>query len=261
MVVRDTIRNPLVLRMTDAERASLGLERIELRKRDVLGRVDELQRHYVFIESGMVSIVRTMSDDRSCKTGHVAFPGMVGISSFFLTELATADYVVALAGQGLRVERERLRCVVNRNPDLTALFKQLAHVAWVMNGLTSGCNRLHEFEPRLCRWLLLASTAIDAAELPLSQTEVARLLGGSRQQMRLVVRKLRADGLLQTAPGRIRLVDKAGLETNACECYGAMVRRFAEISNAKNKNEFSVYGATHLSRTTRQPGVTLETEN
>lgn len=252
----EAIRNPFVLRMTAAERAESRIERIKLCKGDVLARIDQPLSHYIFIERGMASAVKTMSDDRSCKIGHISNWGIVGISSFFLTDRSTANYVVALSGEGWRAERERLRHVVNRDPDLTALFKELAHAAWVIYGQSGACNRLHAFEQRLCRWLIIASNAIEADEIPVTQSEVVRFLGVSRQQVRLVLQKLTDDGLLRLGSAHIKLLDKPGIEANACECLSGMTRRFAKIlSNTRQKNDFSVNGANYVSRSAPPPGL------
>jgi CRP-like cAMP-binding protein len=240
------------MRMNTTELGELDPERIELRKRDVLGKIDEPLTHYVFIECGLVATVRAMSDDRTCTIGQIDNRGMVGVGSLFLTDRSTADYVVVLPGYGLRVQRERLRDVINRSPYLTEVFKELAHVAWAMNSQISACNRLHDFEHRFCRWLLTASNAIDADDLPVNQTEIGRLLGLTRQQVGLVTQKLAAAGLLKMVPAqhwRIRLLDKAGIEADACECYRASTRRFAQIfTNVRQKIDFSMNGATYLSR-------------
>jgi CRP-like cAMP-binding protein len=256
--VCEAIRNPFLPRFTPAELDYLDLERIPLRKGDVLARMDEPMSHYIFIERGLACAVKTMSDDRSCKVGHISNWGIVGISSFFLTDRSTADYVVALPGEGLRAERERLRCVVSRNPDLTMLFKELAHTAWVIHGLNSACNRLHEFEQRLCRWLIIASTAIEADHLPVNQTEVARLLGVNRNLIGAVVKKLSAEGILRWERNGIRLVDKPAVEAKACECLMGMTRRFEKIiANAQRKNEFFLKGATYVARAAPPPDLRL----
>src|SRR5262245_10619760 len=90
---------------------------------------------------------------------------------------------------------------------------------------TAACNALHSLEARLARWLLQASDRLDDQQLPLTQDCLAQMLGVRRTTVTLMAGKLQEDNLITYHRGHITLVDRAGLERVACECYRTIRRR------------------------------------
>jgi CRP-like cAMP-binding protein len=87
---------------------------------------------------------------------------------------------------------------------------------------TAACNRLHEIEQRLCRWLLLSRDRLQSDELLLTQELIAGMLGVRREGVSVAAGALQAAGLIRYARGRITILDRAGLEARTCECYRAV---------------------------------------
>jgi len=58
----------------------------------------------------------------------------------------------------------------------------------------------------VCRWLLLALDRLDTAEIAMTQERIAHLLGR-----------------------RIRVLERAGLEQRACECYAAVRTEYERL--------------------------------
>jgi Mn-dependent DtxR family transcriptional regulator len=48
---------------------------------------------------------------------------------------------------------------------------------------------------------------------------MANMLGGRRQSVTAAAGRLQAAGLIHYARGHIKILDRAGLEQSACECY------------------------------------------
>jgi CRP-like cAMP-binding protein len=82
------------------------------------------------------------------------------------------------------------------------------------------CNRLHPVEMRMARWLLTACDRMQADSLNITQEFLAQMLGSRRTTVTVAAGQLQREGLIDYSRGRVRVVDRAGLEAKACECYG-----------------------------------------
>ena len=83
---------------------------------------------------------------------------------------------------------------------------------------------------RLVRWLLMAHDRAEGDELALTQEFLSIMLGVHRPSVTIAAGILQRAGLIShSINGRITILDRARLETAACECYGAVVRRFASV--------------------------------
>jgi hypothetical protein len=86
------------------------------------------------------------------------------------------------------------------------------------------CNALHPLEARLCRWLLQSHDCVDGDTVPLTQELLGQMLGVRRTSVTLTARLLQSAGMIRYRRGLVQIVDRAALETTACECY-AVVRQ------------------------------------
>jgi CRP-like cAMP-binding protein len=83
----------------------------------------------------------------------------------------------------------------------------------------AACNRLHEAEQRLARWLLTAHDLTGANSIPLNQVLLAEVLGARRTTVTLAAGALRRRKLISYRRGHIQILDRARLKEAACECY------------------------------------------
>jgi len=81
-------------------------------------------------------------------------------------------------------------------------------------------------EPRLCRWLLTTHDRVGQDDLPLTHDILAEILGAHRTTVTLAAGNLQRSGLLAYRRGRLRILDRPGLERVSCECYAAVRTHF-----------------------------------
>jgi CRP-like cAMP-binding protein len=94
---------------------------------------------------------------------------------------------------------------------------------------TAVCNRLHGIEQQLCRWLLLSHDRLDSDELVMTQELIANMLGVRREGVTAAASRLQEQGLISYVRGRIRILDRGGLEAAACECYGVVEDEYRRL--------------------------------
>ena len=94
---------------------------------------------------------------------------------------------------------------------------------------TAVCNRHHSVDQQLCRWLLLSLDRLPASELVMTQELIANMLGVRREGVTEAARKLQAEGLIEYRRGRIKVLDRAGLEARVCECYVVVKKEYERL--------------------------------
>jgi CRP-like cAMP-binding protein len=89
-------------------------------------------------------------------------------------------------------------------------------------GRVAACNALHPNDERLARWLLMCQDRVGGDEFPLTHEFMATMLGVRRATVTVTAGTLQSAGLIAYRHGRVRVLDRAGLEAAACECYAHM---------------------------------------
>jgi DNA-binding GntR family transcriptional regulator len=84
---------------------------------------------------------------------------------------------------------------------------------------TGVCNRHHSIDQQLCRWLLMSLDRLPSNEIATTQDQIAQMLGVRRAGVTQAAGKLQRAGAIHYRRGRVTVLDRASLETRACECY------------------------------------------
>jgi CRP-like cAMP-binding protein len=83
----------------------------------------------------------------------------------------------------------------------------------------AACNRLHEVDERLARWLLMTQDRIASNSLPLTQEFIAQMLGTRRSSVTVSAGTLQKAGLITYRRGSVTILNRNRLEDAACDCY------------------------------------------
>jgi CRP-like cAMP-binding protein len=110
-------------------------------------------------------------------------------------------------------------------PSCSTLRAELSRFA-LMQGLQvaqlAACNRLHDIDQRLARWLLMCQDRVDSQLLPLTHEFLAQMLGTGRPSVTLAAGALESSGLIENMRGTVKVINRKSLEQAACECYGVI---------------------------------------
>jgi CRP-like cAMP-binding protein len=111
-------------------------------------------------------------------------------------------------------------------PRLQLQLSRYAVVQGLQVAQTAACNRLHNIEQRLSRWLLMSQDRVDAKTLPITHDFLATMLGTNRSSVSLAAGILQRKGIIEYTHGAVTIVNRKKLEDSACECYG-IVREYS----------------------------------
>jgi CRP-like cAMP-binding protein len=231
----DPKQNRLLAALPDAEWRRLRplLEPIELPLGHVLYESGRTLSHVYFPTTALVSLLHVMENGASAEIAVVGNEGMVGISLFMGGESTPSRAVVQSAGLGFRLGAQTLREESSRAGPVLRLLLRFTQALITQMTQTAACNRHHSVDQQLCRWLLLSLDRLHGHELVMTQELIANMLGVRREGVTEAAGKLQAIGLIRYARGRIRVLDRPGLEQRSCECYGVVKREYDRLLPAK----------------------------
>jgi CRP-like cAMP-binding protein len=204
------------------------LEFLRLGLRHILHEPGDSLKSAYFCNSGLISILSVFPDGKSVEVALVGNEGFIGLPLVVGFRTATTRAVVQIESTVFRVDGEALVEILGQCPTLERRLQQFSQVMTMQVTQIAACNRLHEVDERLARWLLMSADRIASNSVPLTQELLAQMLGTRRSSVTVAAGILQKAGLIAYTRGDVRIVDRHGLEEIACECYGIMQQQVTE---------------------------------
>jgi len=224
-------QNQLLASLPDEEwdRWSPLLERTELPLGAVLYEPGVTLSYVYFPTTSIVSLLYVMANGASAEIAVVGNEGIVGISLFMGGESTPSRAVVQSAGSGCRLDADVMKAEFERGGPVLHLMLRYTQALITQMAQTAACNRHHSLDQQLCRWLLLSMDRLQGNELVMTQELIANMLGVRREGVTEGALKLQKAGLIRYSRGHITVLDRAGLEERACECYAVVKREYDRL--------------------------------
>jgi len=218
------ITNVILLSLPDEEYNLLRphLDSVDLPQYDILHEPGEKIDFAYFLNEGMTSLVALSADGRSVEVGIVGREGMVGMPLTVGLLRGTFRAIMQMSGHGVRVRSEVFQEILLCTSTLQSELSRFALMHGMQVAQLAACNRLHEIEQRLARWLLMCQDRVDSAVLPLTHEFLAQMLGTGRPSVSLAAGALEDAGLIENQRGTVKILNRKNLEEAACECYGVV---------------------------------------
>ena len=196
-----------------------GLEPVKLVYGQVLYEPTGLIRHVYFPIDCLVSLLTAVDKGRVLEVGMVGNEGMVGMPMVLGIGASAVRALVQGDGTAMRMPASRFRVEFNKNIPLQRALFCYTHLLMAQVSQTAACNRFHEAEGRLARWLLMTSDRLHTDEFLLTHEFLAHMLGVRRVGVTKAAEGLRRKKLIVYSRGHITILDRAQLEKAACVCY------------------------------------------
>jgi CRP-like cAMP-binding protein len=211
------------------ERWVPALETVVLPLGEVLYEPGDTLTHVYFPATAIVSLLYVMENGASAEIAVVGNEGIVGISLFMGGQSTPSRAVVQSAGTAFRLDAGIMKSEFDRNGQVLHLFLRYTQALITQMAQTAVCNRHHNLDQQLCRWLLLSLDRLDRDELIMTQELISNMLGVRREGVTEAALKLQAAGLIRYSRGRITVLDRAGIERGACECYKVVKNEYDRL--------------------------------
>ncbi len=211
------------------ERLAPHLELVPMPLGEILYEPGEQLKHAYFPTTSIVSLHFVMESGASAESAGVGNEGVVGVSLFMGGGTTPSSAVVQTAGYAYQLRSGLLKQEFDRAGVMQRLLLRYTQALMTQTSQTAACNRHHSVEQQLSRWLLLTLDRVSSRELIMTQELVASMLGVRREGITEAAGKLQSAGFISYRRGHIAVLDRAGLETRACECYAVVKKEFSRL--------------------------------
>ena len=216
------IANSLLLSIPDCEFSliRMHLQFVSLPRYRSLHEPNRKLEFAYFLNTGMVSLVFTTRTGESVEVGVVGNEGFTPVAMAAGIKRSPHRAVIQVAGEGFRLSGDVFETALQSSPQFQKLLNRYAAVHGMQVAQTAGCNRLHNLEQRLCRWLLLTQDRVKSGLLRITHEFLAMMLGTDRPSVSIVAGSLQKRHIIEYTHGAVRILNRKKLESAACECYG-----------------------------------------
>ncbi|MBC7899686.1 MAG: Crp/Fnr family transcriptional regulator [Saprospiraceae bacterium] len=207
------------LDQADLKRVASKLEPVSFPLGEVLYESGDKFNYAYFPTTAVVSMLYLMENGGTAEIGIIGNDGILGVSLFLGGETTTSRAVIQSAGDAVRMKAADMKEEFAHGGRFQELLLRYTQALMTQISQTAVCNRLHEVEEQLCRWLLLSHDRLNSNTLVMTHDLISNMLGVRREGVTLAAKKLAEKGLIKNTRGTITIVDRQGLEAAACECY------------------------------------------
>jgi len=181
-----------------------------------------------FPTDSIVSLLTDLSDGSGMEVGLVGREGLAGIS-VILGGSETKVATVQAAGGALKIRADALREEFHRGGALQIGLLRYTHALMTQISQSVVCNVRHPLPGRLARWLLMYHDRLERDEFELTHEFMAAMLGVRRAGVSEVANELQKMGFISYRRGRVRIIDREGMERFACECYQVVKEKYEDF--------------------------------
>jgi CRP-like cAMP-binding protein len=132
-------------------------------------------------------------------------------------------------GSFYRIASADLEKIKEEVPHIRNLFARYADCMMAQVFQSVACNASHTIEQRAAKWLCAALDRTGESEITMTQEQLASMMGIGRSYASRVVQRFKADNLVQTRRGGLKLLDGLGLRSRACSCNELVKHHFEVV--------------------------------
>ena len=217
------------LPLAESESIIQHLELVQLTVGEMLCGSGEKIHYAYFPTSCILSLHHILESGRTSEVAGVGKEGMVGIALFMGGDSTPSSIVVQITGFAYRLESRILKKAFKSNIAFQRLLLRYTQVLLTQISLTAVCNRHHNLQQQLCRWLLLTLDRLETNEITMTQELVAGMLGVRREGITEAASNLQQQGIISYRRGHITVTNRAGIERQVCECYSVLKKEILQL--------------------------------
>jgi CRP-like cAMP-binding protein len=209
-----------------------GLDQLEpvfLRFGQILYEAGGRIGHVYFPIDSLISLLTAVDKRRTLEVGMVGNEGMTGMPFILGMGVSGVRALVQGGGRALRMPAGPFRIEFDRNEPLRQALFRYTYALMAQISQTAACNRFHEAEARLARWLLMTRERVGSDEFPLTHEFLAHMLGLRREGVTEAASALKRRGLIDYRRGKIQILDTKRLKASSCSCYQTIKNVYERI--------------------------------
>jgi CRP-like cAMP-binding protein len=223
----NTVANKILLGLSPDQSSQVlpRLEFVRLKLHQVLHEAGETIKSGYFVNSGLMSILAVQPDGKTVEVGLIGKEGFAGLPLLVGYTNSPTRVMVQGDGSAYRCDAETLKQLMRQFPLMEQRLHRFAYQLAMQSTQIAACNRLHEVEERLARWILMSQDRMLSDRLPLTQEFLGQMLGTRRSSVTVAAGALQKQGLIAYTRGSVTIMDRKKLENTACDCYAIVQRQ------------------------------------
>jgi CRP-like cAMP-binding protein len=189
--------------------------------------------HYVYFPIDCIVVLISSVDTKATvEVGLIGNEGLVGATILMGAKQSTSQALILTEGKALRLPVAVLKKEAKRSSRMRETMLNYANALLAQSAQLAACHRYHTPKARLARLLLMIDDRVKTSELRITQDLLAQLLGTRRATVTQAANQLEESGFIQSMRGRIRFLDRKGLEKESCSCYSTIVQQYAASASS-----------------------------
>jgi CRP-like cAMP-binding protein len=196
-----------------------SLELVDLAAGDVLWEAEEKRQHIYFPTTALICLLYDSDEGVSVEAGIAGCHGLVGVSTFMSGAGLTTRAMAVIGGEALRMKASDVKSEFSECGDFQEICMYYTEAFIAQISQTAICNRLHSVDQQICRFLLYLHDHKRSKNFAMTHDQIAQVLGVRRETVSLGAGQLQNSGLIEYSRGKIKMLDRKGIENTACECY------------------------------------------
>ena len=186
---------------------------------------------YFPARGAVMSMTRQVEDGQMIEVGVIGYEGFAGVSTLLDPRRQLDRGLVQGEGPFVEIPIAFLREELGRDAELRNLIFRYTAAFLMQVAQTALCNRLHNMQQRFARWVLMMHDRLGGDDLRITQEFLAHMLGVRTAGVNEAIQNAEAAGLIEHGRQRVTVLDRKGLERQACECYAVVKNEFDRVTS------------------------------
>jgi CRP-like cAMP-binding protein len=221
---------------SDYTRLSPHLTPVTQRLGDIVYQADADIEYLYFPETVVFSMLSTMIDGSTTEVGLIGREGMLGVRVVLGTLRTPHSAIVQMSGTAQRLSAQVFSENLAVSPALQTLALRYTQALIAQSRQGMACATQHSVAQRVARWLLMMADYTKSDELELTHEIISVLIGARRAGISVIAQVFREEGLIESKRGHVKILNRARLEAESCECYQVMKGEIEQLYIETFKN-------------------------
>ncbi len=210
-------------------RLEAELEPVDLHSKTVIWEPGVPIRSIYFPHNCAMSIIVPLKGHVAVEAGTVGREGFLGVPVLLGSDSTTTQAIVQISGKASRLPVAVFRGLVAEDDGLRSLCLRYTQALLEQTSQSVACNGRHDLSERCARWMLMTHDRLDGDEFHLTHEFLATMLGVRRATVTVAAAILQRAGFIKYSRGRVKILDRTGLENASCECYAVVRDMYAKL--------------------------------
>lgn len=232
------MENLILKSLPEADYSKLAprLKTVTLRLGDTIYQADEDIEYLYFPETVVFSMLSTMIDGSTTEVGLIGREGMLGVRVVLGTLRTPHSAIVQMSGTAQRLPAHVFSENLAVSPALQTMALRYAQALIAQSRQGVACATQHSVTQRVARWLLMMADYTKSGDLEVTHEIISVLIGARRAGISVIAQVFREAGLIEYQRGHVKILNRAPLEAESCECYRIMKHEIEQLYCETFKN-------------------------